>query len=65
MQHQQRSLKDAYVYVKERRRFIGPHYYLKLQLLNYEHLNTNASSMSLTEWSMLEDEMREEGYYGY
>jgi len=50
MNRHKMALKEAYEHVKERRRCIGPHQYLRKQLIDYElHLYGNVS-LHLHEW---------------
>jgi len=51
MNRNKMALREAYEHVKERRRCIGPHQYLRRQLIDYEiHLYGN-TSLPLHEWS--------------
>jgi len=44
------TLQEAYGHVKERRYFIGPHYHLKVQLINYEVHMYKETSMSVQDF---------------
>lgn len=52
------DLKTSYLYVRERRHIIGPHYHLKTQLVQYEKLLHGKNSLSIEEWHQLQHATR-------
>ena len=55
MQHQKRTLRDAYLHVKNLRHAIGPHRHLKRQLLKFEtHYCNVTPSITLEEWLQIQ-----------
>ncbi len=55
------NLRNAFIHVKKLRPAIGPHYYLRLQLIQYEmHLFGGSNSLDMESWRQLEYKMVEE-----
>eukprot|EP00027_Filamoeba_sp_ATCC50430_P011452 CAMPEP_0168551938 /NCGR_PEP_ID=MMETSP0413-20121227/6447_1 /TAXON_ID=136452 /ORGANISM="Filamoeba nolandi, Strain NC-AS-23-1" /LENGTH=222 /DNA_ID=CAMNT_0008582513 /DNA_START=37 /DNA_END=705 /DNA_ORIENTATION=- len=57
MQKYRWTLLEAFLYVKEKRPVVGPHHYLRSQLLEYElHIMKQNTITSLSDWGRLDTE---------
>jgi len=56
------SLKKAYLEVKKQRPIVGPHYNLKLQLIDYENYLFNRNTLNYYEWARIEQALFDTPY---
>jgi hypothetical protein len=46
------SLKEAYLQIKSKRKIVGPHQYLKRQLIEYEIFHRKEATFNIKEWEL-------------